>query len=64
MIYRGHQIMETCQVFPTVGKDYFVIRNEETRKWVSRKGKKQGRFATLNSAKRHIDKILTEGGAP
>lgn len=55
--------MEKCQVFPTVGNDYFVIRNEETRKYVSRKGRKEGRFATLNEAKQHLDKMLDKGGA-
>jgi len=56
MIYKGHQIMEQCTVWPNVGKSYFVVRNEETKKWVTSRGK-QARFKTEGATKQHIDKI-------
>lgn len=62
MIYKGHQIMEQCTVWPKVGESYFVIRNEETKKYVRdvRKNRMAG-FKTEGAAKQHIDNI-EQGG--
>ena len=62
MIHKGHQIMEQCTVWPNVGKTYFVIRNEETKKWVTSCGR-QARFKTEGAAKQHIDNIEQGGDA-
>ena len=57
-IYRGHKIVVQCDLWPVVGPEFFVIRNQETGKYIGRAGRKQEKFKTMAEAKAMVDEIL------